>query len=65
MDIGTRYIIGGVYNDKTDTIDIGIDTIYYVTEGDYVLSLKSEASKNRHSGTKTDDFLDYLQAVKE
>ena len=39
--------------------------MFYVTEDDHVLSVKSEASKNRHSGKKADDFFEYLQTVKE
>ena len=52
-------------NSKNGTIDIGSGTMFYVTEDDYVLSVKSEASKNRHSEKKADDFFEYLQTVKE
>ena len=52
-------------NSKNGTIDIGNETMFYVTEDDHVLSVKSEAWKNRHSGKKADDFFEYLQTVKE
>ena len=65
MDVGSKFIVGGVYNSKNGTIDIGGETMFYVTEDEYVLSVKSEASKNRHSGKKADDFFEYLQTVKE
>ncbi len=65
LDVGSRFIVGGVYNNKTDSIDIGSETIFYVTDDDYVLSLKSEASKNRHTGIKKETLFDYLQNTKK
>lgn len=65
MDIGTKFIIGGVYATNTNMIDIGSETIFYVTDDDYVLSVKSETTRNRHSGIKTKDFFNYLQTIKE
>lgn len=65
LDVGSRFIVGGVYNNKTDSIDIGSETIFYVTDDDYVLSLKSEASKNRHTGMKKEALFDYLQNTKK
>lgn len=65
MDVGSRFIIGGVYNSKTGSIDIGSDTMFYITDDDYILSVKSEVSKNRHTGTKVEAFFEYLRTVKE
>lgn len=65
MDVGSKFIMGGVYNETTGTIDIGSETMFYVTDDDYVLSVKSEESKNRHTGIKVDDFFEYLKSVKK
>ena len=64
MEVGAKFIMGGMYNEKTGTIDIGSETMFYVTDEDYILSVKSEESVNRHTGTKVDDFFEYLKAVK-
>lgn len=64
MDVGSKFIMGGVYNETTGTIDIGSEMMYYVTDDDYILSVKSEESKSRHTGIKVDDFFEYLKAVK-
>ena len=64
MDVGAKFIMGGVYNETTGTIDIGSETMFYVTDDDYILSVKSEESKSRHTGIKVDDFFEYLKAVK-
>ncbi len=64
MDVGSKFIMGGVYNETTGTIDIGSETMFYVTDEDYILSVKSEESMNRHTGIKADDFFEYLKAVK-
>ena len=64
MDVGSKFIMGGVYNETTGTIDIGSETMFYVTDDDYILSVKSEESKSRHTGIKVDDFFEYLKAVK-
>ena len=64
MNVGDKFIVGGVYNEKTGTINISSDTMFYVTDDDYILSVKSEKSKNRHTGTKVEAFLEYLKIVK-
>ena len=64
MNVGDKFIVGGVYNEKTGTINISSDTMFYVTDDDYILSVKSEESKNRHTGTKVEAFLEYLKIVK-
>ena len=64
MEVGAKFIMGGMYNEKTGTIDIGSEMMYYVTDDDYILSVKSEESKSRHTGIKVDDFFEYLKAVK-
>ncbi len=64
MEVGSKFIVGGMYNETTETIDIGSETMFYVTEDDYILSVKSEESKSRHTGIKVDDFFEYLKAVK-
>ena len=64
MEVGSKFIVGGMYNETTETIDIGSETMFYVTEDDYILSVKSEESKSRHTGIKVDDFFQYLKAVK-
>ena len=63
-EVGSKFIVGGMYNETTETIDIGSETMFYVTEDDYILSVKSEESKSRHTGIKVDDFFQYLKAVK-
>ena len=64
MNVGDKFIVGGAYNEKTGTINISSDTMFYVTDDDYILSVKSEESKNRHTGTKVEAFLEYLKIVK-
>ena len=64
MEVGSKFIVGGTYNEDTESIDIDYDKMYYVTEDDYILSVRSEESKNRHTGIKVDDFFEYLKAVK-
>ena len=64
MEVDSKFIVGGMYNETTETIDIGSETMFYVTEDDYILSVKSEESKSRHTGIKVDDFFQYLKAVK-
>lgn len=65
MAIGDRFLVGGVHNTKYDTLDIGHNTMFYVTEDDYVLSVQSETSRNRHSGEKIDRLITYIKSVKE
>lgn len=64
MEVGSRFLIGGVFNEDTETLDIGSETMFYVTEDDYVLSVKSEETKNRHTGSKVDEMIAYIKAVK-
>lgn len=65
MEIGSRFIIGGEYNIETDMLNISSNTMFYVTDDDYVLSVKSEESKNRYSGYKVDDFVEYIREEKK
>jgi len=65
MNVGDRFLVGGVYNTKHETLDIGHNTIFYVTEDDYVLSVQSELSRNRHTGEKKDQLIKYIRSVKE
>ena len=65
MEVGSKFIVGGMYNEKTESIGIGYDMMYYVTDDDYILSVRSEESKNRHTGIKVDDFFEYLKSVKK
>ena len=65
MEIGSRFIIGGEYNTENGKLNISSSTMFYVTDDDYVLSVKSEESKNRYSGYKVDDFTDYIKKEKK
>lgn len=65
MEVGSKFIVGGTYNEDTESIDIDYDKMYYVTDDDYILSVRSEESKNRHTGIKVDDFFEYLKSVKK
>ena len=64
MEVGSKFIVGGTYNKDTESIAIDYDMMYYVTDDDYILSVRSEESKSRHTGIKVDDFFQYLKAVK-
>lgn len=64
MDVGSRYVIGGVYNSKNKMLEVGSDTMFYVTEEGYVLSVKSEITKNRHTGSKIENLVDYIKREK-
>lgn len=64
MEIGSKFIIGGVYNTKYDTLDIGHHTIFYVTEEEYVLSLQSESSRSSHDGARVEEIVEYIKSVK-
>ena len=64
MDVGSRYVIGGVYNSKNKMLEVGSDTMFYVTEEGYVLSVKSEVTKNRHTGSKIENLVDYIKREK-
>ena len=61
LEIGSRFIIGGEYNIENDMLNISSNTMFYVTDDDYVLSVKSEESKNRYSSYKVEDFVEYIK----
>ena len=58
MEMGSKFIIGGECNIENDMLNISSNTMFYVTDDDYVLSVKSEESKNRYSGYKVEDFVE-------
>lgn len=64
MEVGQRFIVGGAYSEKYDNVDIVAETMFYVTEDDYVLSVQSEQSRNRYTGYKVDALIEYLQTTK-
>ena len=64
MEVGSKFIIGGGYNSETGMLETNSNTMFYVTEDGYVLSVKSEESKNRHTGSTVDDIINYIRRVK-
>ena len=64
MDVGSKFIIGGSYNSETSMLGITSYTMFYVTDDGYVLSVKSEESKNRHTGSTVDNIINYIKRVK-
>lgn len=65
MEAGARFVIGNLYNEEEGTLGIAQGhTMFYVTEDGYVLSVKSEESKNRHTGSTVEDLIDYIKAEK-
>ncbi|MBQ8814923.1 MAG: hypothetical protein IJZ85_10570 [Lachnospiraceae bacterium] len=65
MEIGSRFVIGGMYDEKRGEINIGSDMIFYVTEDDYVLSVKSEETRDAHTGSRVSDLIEYIRSVKK
>ena len=39
--------------------------MFYVTDDGYVLSVKSEESKNRYTGSAVDDMINYIKRAKQ
>lgn len=64
MEVGSKFMIGGGYNSETGMLETNSNTMFYVTEDGYVLSVKSEESKNRHTGSTVDDMINYIRRVK-
>ena len=65
MEKGSKFIIGGAYNRKTGMLGVNGDIMFYITEDDYILSVKTEKSKSKYSGYKADDFVDYIKKMKK
>ena len=64
MDVGARFVIGGVFDEKRGELNISHDIMFYVTDDGYVFSVSSEETRDGHTGSSVSELTEYIRTVK-